>query len=423
MMIFQLATKNLLVQKKRYVLMAIAIAAGFFLMTVLSSLMQGALDTIRSKSARYFSGQICLYGYIGDEKVVETPDVYLDILRDSSLPLETVAKRSILESRFDTMLFFNGSYVRIRKTIGVDFDDERKQLEKLPFIEGGIADGLLVSRAITDDIGAHVGDNVTISITTDSGQVNTITVPISGIFDEVNLFGYSVYLNRSDVNTLGFLPTDFVSEIALYTKKGAQLRPLETKIRNLLSPHAMVLPEARTRRELSNLLDTIPEQGNTLAVVSIDAQLEQITLLLFAFEICMYIILLIFMLITSVGIVNTYRVIIFNRMGEIGTIRAIGVQRKTILQVFLLEAIILSFFSSLVGFLLAIVTLLTTNVFTLTGNPAVNMFTEYNKLQYTILPENILVNLILITVSVLLAVWNPSRQAATIAPAEALRKI
>ncbi len=60
-MIVKLAFKNLFLQRKRYTLMTIAVSTGFLLITVLSALSQGAIDTIRLKSARYFSGQICVY--------------------------------------------------------------------------------------------------------------------------------------------------------------------------------------------------------------------------------------------------------------------------------------------------------------------------------------------------------------------------
>ncbi len=422
-MIFKLALKNLLIQKKRYALMSVAIALGFFLMTILSALSEGALETIRLKSARYFSGQLCIYGLSGIVREVENPDYLIEKIMNESLPVETVSKRSILYDNSESKLFFNGSYVLIRKVIGVDFDAEKKQLETLPFVSGGIGDGVVISRAITDDIGAQVGDTITLSANTRTGQVNTLTVPIVGIFDEVNLFGYSIYMSRKLVNSLAGLNDNYVSEIAVYTKNGVSLTSLGNTLRTLLQGDIRVLPPVYNRDEFLSTLESVPHGERALAIVSIDAQLEEVTMLLTAFEICTYFVLIIFMLITAVGIINTYRVIIYNRTGEIGTMRALGTHKNTILNLFLVEALLLSLFSIVTGFIGAFLALQFTNVFTLSASPAVSMFTEFNKLQYSFNPSSFVINMLLIILSVLIAVWNPSKKAATISPAVALRKI
>ena len=422
-MIIKLAFKNLFLQKKRYTLMTIAVATGFLLITILSALSQGAIDTIRLKAARYFSGQICVYGLNGDFRDVENPDYYVDLLRTSKLPIEKVSKRSILYDDSEGMLYFNGSYVTMRKIIGVDFETEKKQLSKLPFIEGGIGDGILISRAITDDLGANVGDNITLSITTRNGQANTITLPISGIFDELNIFGYSIYVDREKVNTLANYPAEYVSEIAVYTKKGANITKTQENIRQILLQEANVLPPILTRDEFTKSLHSVPTGERAFAVVSIDTQLAQITMLLNAFEICTYFVLIIFMLITAIGIINTYRVIIHNRTNEIGTMRALGIQKTTIIKIFLTEAVILSIVASLIGFIIAVMALPITQLFEFTITPAINMFTEFGKLQYTVKLNSMILHLILITISIVLAVLEPSKKAATISPADALRTI
>ncbi len=311
----------------------------------------------------------------------------------------------------------------MRKIIGVDFETEKKELSKLPFIAGGIGDGILISRAITDDLGAKVGDNITLSITTRNGQVNTISIPISGIFDELNIFGYSIYMDRELVNTLANYYPDYVSEIAVYTKKTADIAKTQESIRQLLAKHTDVLPPILTRDQFTKALHSVPDEQRAFAVVNIDTQLDQITMLLNAFQLCTYFVLFIFMLITAIGIINTYRVIIHNRTNEIGTMRAIGIQKSTIVTLFLTEALILSVVASLIGFVVALLGLPITQLFEITITPAINMFTEFGKLQYTVRFDSMIIHLILITASIIIAVLEPSRKASTISPADALRKI
>ncbi len=423
MMVLKLAIKNLLLQRKRYTLMTIAVATGFFLITLLSALSQGAIDTVRLKAARYFSGQICVYDYTGDDRDVQNPDFYVNLLKESRIPIEIVSKRSILQTDSNSLLFFNGSYVNIRKVIGVDFETEKEQLERLPFIEGGIGNGALISRAITEDLGAKVGDSITLNSTTSTGQVNTMSVPISGIFDELNIFGYAVYMDIEEVNTLANFPKDYVSEIAVYTEKGANINKAERDIIELLSKYDDVHPVIKTRSEFITAINAIEDDQRIFIVAQSDTQLDQITLLLDAFSLCTYFILVIFMLITAVGIINTYRVIIHNRTNEIGTMRAIGIHKKTIVQLFLTEAVLLSFIASTIGFVLAVSVLPITNFIQITGVPAINMFTEFGRLQYTIRLDSVLANMVLITISIVIAVLGPSKTASTISPADALRNI
>ena len=75
---FLFALRNLFLQRKRYALMALAVAVGFMLITVLTGLSYGALETIKTKAARYFSGHIIVYGFENTGMSIPDSKSYVD---------------------------------------------------------------------------------------------------------------------------------------------------------------------------------------------------------------------------------------------------------------------------------------------------------------------------------------------------------
>ena len=195
-MTFFLAFRNLILLRKRYAVIGIAIALGFALMTVISGVTSGALGTIKVKAARYFAGHISVTGFSPDRSQrITDPDMLVALLRDGSRSLRTVSKRTIYY-RQDASLFFGGESVRQRRLVGVEFDTEAKEFQGMKFREGNLFSmlgdsgsmGILVSKTAADLLNARVGDDVQLYLTTDTGQFNTATLVVRGIFEETSIF-------------------------------------------------------------------------------------------------------------------------------------------------------------------------------------------------------------------------------------------
>ncbi len=107
--------------------MGLAIVLGFMLITVLTGLSYGALETIKAKAARYFSGHIIIYGFENTGMSIDNPDDYMNIINKSRLPLRTVSPRTIYYGK-EVRLFFGGNYVHLLRLIGSDFDTEGQEL-------------------------------------------------------------------------------------------------------------------------------------------------------------------------------------------------------------------------------------------------------------------------------------------------------
>ena len=116
---FRFALRNLFLQRKRYALMGVAIAIGFALITVLTGLSYGALETIKTKAARYFSGHIIVQGFENTGFSIKNTQDFLDTVHESGIHFRTVSPRTIYYGK-EVRIFFGGSYLRLLRVIGAD---------------------------------------------------------------------------------------------------------------------------------------------------------------------------------------------------------------------------------------------------------------------------------------------------------------
>jgi len=351
-------------RRKRYALMAIAVILGFSLVTILSSLAFGVLETVKIKASRYFSGHIALVSFTGRVYGITNPDEIITKLKENKFPLKAIGKRSVYYGGETAKIFFNGNSILQRRPIGMDFEAEREMFKNLFFLEGSydsmLGDkgkgGILVSRTVAETLGARVGDDVIVYMVTTERQHNTAVMIVRGIFNETSIFGYTSYMRIDDLNMLYGKKEDAITDIALYGKEGANIEKLAERIRKALGKSFPVFPRIYNNSDFGHTR-SLRVEDETIAVVPIDAQLSEIKDILNAFLIGIYFVLVIFIFIVMIGILNTYRVLVHERTREIGTMRAMGMQKGEIKLLFLIEAAALSLISSFIGLLLGFIIL------------------------------------------------------------------
>jgi ABC-type lipoprotein release transport system permease subunit len=427
-MTFFLAFRNLILLRKRYAVIGIAIALGFALMTVISGVTSGALGTIKVKAARYFAGHISVTGFSPDRSQrITDPDKLVALLRDGSRSLRTVSKRTIYY-RQDASLFFGGESVRQRRLVGVEFDTEAKEFQGLSFRGGSLSSmlgdsgimGILVSKTAADLLRARVGDDVQLYLTTDTGQFNTATLVVRGIFEETSIFGFAAYIRNQDLNRLLGRVAGAATDVAVYTKNGTDLVKMGLEVRSILASEVPVLPVLNDKNDRWNALD-----GNfdveMLAVMSLNAHLAQITDILDALTAVSYFVLFVFIVIVMVGILNTYRVIVYERTKEIGTMRALGMKRRSVTSLFIIEAAMLAMVASMIGLGVGAVLLQLLGLIDFSIVAAAGMFTVGGRLDSYIDPALAALNICAMIVAVMLAAFGPARKAGSIRPVDAMR--
>ncbi len=423
-----LALRNLMLQRRRYTMIAVAIACGFALITVISGASGGAMAAIRAKAARYFAGAVSVTGYSpsGVQRISD-PDPLVELLASGLDGARSVSKRTIYY-RTDAEVFFGGESIRQRRLVGVDFSRETAEFSDMDFTQGGAdamagpdgARGVLISASAAELLGARLGDRVELFLTTDKGQYNTASLVVRGVFAETSLFGYVAYVRNEDLNELLGRPVGSATDIAVYAEPGTDLASLAREAHRLASGARDTMPLAADRDERQEALRA-KRSGDVLVVMSLDSQLAQIADIMDAFMAVTYFVLAVFVLIVMVGILNTYRVIVYERTKEIGTMRALGMGRGAVVRLFTFEAAALALASSVAGLAIGLALLRALGFVDLGAIPAAGMFTSRGRLVYSLGTAQTLMNLAAMVLAVSLAALGPARSAGSIRPADAMR--
>ncbi len=121
------------------------------------------------------------------------------------------------------------------------------------------------------------------------------------------------------------------------------------------------------------------------------------------------------------GIVNTATMSVHERIREIGTMLAIGAQRRHILRLFIFESVVLGFVGGGIGIFVGSLLVLVLNVVGIPLTPPGTALVQSVHPQYALSINLLIWGLAVLSSAV--AAWHPAKQAAALSPADALRSL
>ncbi len=423
----RLGIRNLTRQKRRFALLIASVGLGFLIITVMNAVSGGMTRSINLSAARHYAGHLFVLGH---QKV----PYYTPVIRDDRALIEAVAAADI-EPRLVVrrtnyfergMLYFAGSSARQKRITGVDWSVEEEIFRRMDFISGGVdnlagSNGILISEPIAETLNVRVGDDILVQVETVSGQRNTGVFVLRGIFRDSSIFGYySSFVDLRRLNRLIGLGDDEYTVLGLYLD---DLRHAESAAQWLyreLSSRVAMFPPVDTQPDLWAHLDK-QWDGVKYAVLTLDGYLYQVRDLLSAFDAAAYFLMALVVGMVMIGITVTYRVIVFERTREIGTMRALGMSRSYVVALFLVEAVILALAAMLIGGIGALLSLIAVSSLSFDWIPGFEIFMERGHIAPFLPLHLAILNVVIICVVTLVAAWAPSRSAARVEPSEALR--
>lgn len=144
--------------------------------------------------------------------------------------------------------------------------------------------------------------------------------------------------------------------------------------------------------------------------------------LLFYINMISTIILIVILLIVCVGISNTYRMVLMERIREIGTMRAIGMPGKDTRRMFSQEAIILSLIGATTGMILSVIVMSVFHFIPFYGD-ALSLFLRGGHFTFNLKLIPTVIQFVILIVLTALAVRGSAKKAAKMSPAAALRSV
>lgn len=359
-MIIVTAWRNFIRNLRRYRVLLAALVLIVTALTAVLGVLLGLENGLREKASRYFAGDLVVLGFAGNgASLIPDPAAVeraIHALEGGGVPLRTWSRRSTYYNLQNIELFFAGYYTRQRRLVGVEWALERPALEQFTFMAGGVPDdddeeAILVSTATARALGVAVGEPVLVSIRSDRGRTNTGEYIVRGIYSESSFFGYTGYLHRRALNRLREAEEATVNEIGLYLPPGATVGEgaiAEALTTRLADEGLPVFTPLFTREAYVEASGTARDQLG-YGVVTVGAQLSEITDLLDAITIIAAVIMALFLGIVVVGVSNTWTMVVWERTREIGTLRALGMQRTRTAALFLLEALFLGLSGVILG--------------------------------------------------------------------------
>ena len=193
----------------------------------------------------------------------------------------------------------------------------------------------------------------------------------------------------------------------------------------LLAPEWILLDRTYTTDDYKTKYQQISKnkwKGTTIDVSTMYETASDILKLESVLNIITVAAVLILFAIILLGVVNTLRMTIRERTREIGTVRAIGMQRADVRDMFILETFFLTLFSSAAGLLLgfAAMRLISLLTFHPLDNP-LGMLLVNGHVYFLPTFSGIAGSVLLIIAIAVATAWFPARRGANLPPAQALR--
>lgn len=428
-----LAFRNLSRQKKRSFLLGGAVAFGFFIVTIVDALAAGSIRNFSEQFAFLFGGNVLVGGAEKNgeniSQVTRDDTMLREVLAESGINYQFDSKRTIT---YGTMIF-EGKKAQTN-IFGCDFEKET-YFEKIMTLTNGSWDNvsnpksIILSESVAKDLKIEVGDSLLVQLNTISGQATFGEFTLAAVSKDVSLIGsIAAYCHIQYLNELsGLAPDEFYIYSIMLNEQAEQDRAAQI-LEGLIAKRAPVTNRLEALKTnptnpttaINKQLEETEWEGTKYLVQTFNDQVPQIKQILGTVQYVSLGILVGLFLIVMIGISNTYKMVIYERIKEIGTMRAIGMKKKDAGKIFMWESVLLSIFGSLAGFIAAVIGMSVLSLFTFT-NEALTMFLQNGHWTYVLSPGSVILKLIVIIVLTMIAVSGSAKSAAKMNPADALR--
>ncbi len=327
----KLALRNLTRHTMRTALTLCAIASGVAALILGGGFVADLLDQLAESSIHSQSGhvQVARRGYF--EGGSSRPHDYL--LKDPTVIAADIAREPGVVEVMGRLSFFgllnNGRADLPVIGNGIEPDKERRLGTSLTIVAGrhlaaGDAFGILVGQGVAHALKLAPGSRVTLLASTVDGAMNSFDAQVVGVFQTIS----KEYDARGVLLTLGaaqdLVGTPAINVLVVHLDRTARTGALAHALSARLPEHAY---DVRTWQAL-----------NDFYVKTVDFYHRQFGALL-----------LIILLMVLLGVANAVNMTAFERLGEFGTMRALGNRSRRVFALVVLENVLLGIVGSALG--------------------------------------------------------------------------
>jgi ABC-type lipoprotein release transport system permease subunit len=258
---------------------------------------------------------------------------------------------------------------------------------------------ILISQKLATKLNAKMGSKIVITLQNNEGVLTYGLFRVGGIYKTSNSMydEGNVFVKSSDLAGLTGFGENDATEIAVLLDN-------------------------------TNLTDAITAQikdhYNNLSVMPWTELQPMLKLMVSVMDVYTYIIMIVILIAMAFGIINTMLMAILERIREIGMLMAVGMNRKRIFSMIMLETIFLSVTGAVIGMVISYITIRLTGVYGLNFSAWAEGLESYgySSVIYPVLYRKyyIALTLFVIVIAIISSLY-PARKALGFKPAEAVR--
>ena len=425
-----IAFRSLVQHRRRTLFLGSAIAAVTALLVLLNGLSTGVRETMIDTATTLSTGHVNVGGFF---KV--TAGQAAPVVTDYKKVIEVV-KKTVPEMAF--VVHRGRGWAKVVSDTGsmqmgitgIDIKSEPKFASVLQLVSGKIDDlaepgTILIFDNQADKLGVKVGDAVTISAPTTRGTNNTLDVRVVAIAHSLGLLStWNSFIPIDSLRKLYQFNQDStgVVQIMLDRKDLPRIPEISGRLRAALEQAGWRVMPNDPRAFWMKFQSVSREDwtGQKLDVTNWEDEISFMTWTLKALQGLSFVLIAILVAIIIIGIMNTMWIAIRERTREIGTLRAIGMQRREVLWMFLLESIMLGLFATVTGVIAGAAIAAGLNALHLHVPTGLQFFLMSPFLHISVHGSLLLSSVVTITIVTALAALYPSLRAARLRPVVAM---
>ncbi|MGE4583602.1 MAG: ABC transporter permease [Sphaerochaeta sp.] len=333
------AFRNIFRNLRRSILSAVAIAVSAMSIVLLLALVDSMQSDMAHNLISFYTGQVRIRN-AQFAKYERYNPLHLSLDAQQILPVVSSVdgvKAVTQRINFPVNLYLheqnNGALA-----VGVDFSTETAFIDFDKLVSKGRlpkagANEMLIGSVLANELGLGLGDKVTMLTSTALRGSNAMTFQIVGIasFPVGALNAKTLYVPLDRAQYLLRMEGQ-VQEILLLTQDGFKEKEVAKAVKTALEDTLSLETETKAWNELNTMYSLI-----VLA------------------KAIYYVIGFIFFILGSTVIINTTMMVIYERMREIGTMGALGMQGKELTKLFLLEGSFISIAGSTLGTIVGVI--------------------------------------------------------------------
>jgi putative ABC transport system permease protein len=427
-----IAARNLARHTRRNLLLGSAIAGVTAMLVLLGGLTTGMREAMLQSATTLMTGHVNLAGFFKITSGTAAPIVAgwekpWDAVKGMVPELVYAAPRG---RGWAKAVADSGSMDLI--LAGVELDREPRFREVVQVTEGNLDDlrqpgTILIFQDQAKRLGVKPGDTITLSAPTTRGASNTADVRIAAVARNIGLLSaFNAFVPAETLRQLYQLKAGTTGAVQLYLRDPADSSRVATRLRAALREAGYRVMDPDPQPYWQKLMFKVNAEdwtGQKLDVTTWEDEMSFLSWIVTAVTWLGNVLVTVLMVIVAVGIVNTLAIAIRERTREIGTLRAIGMQRSQVLRLTLLEAFLLGLAGAAMGALAGGAIGAALNAAGIELPETMQYFLLQRNLHLAILPGQVAAYVAFVTgLTTAAAVW-PSVYAARLRPVTAMHHV